>query len=47
MLHACAARFDMTKNLKKFTKFFRTKHPPGLRKILLIINERNKIVSDF
>jgi len=25
MLHVCAARFDVTENLKKFVKFFGTK----------------------
>ena len=25
MLHACAARFDVTGNIKKFAKFFKTK----------------------
>ena len=27
MLHACAARFDVMKNLKNFANFLRTKQP--------------------
>ena len=29
MLHACAARFDVTRNVKNFAKFVGSKQGPG------------------